>query len=455
MKVFKKPYIPLVAAILCIAFAKAQTETNTSTLLPTLALEEAIGLTLENNYSINIEKKRSKIAEEQFSIGNAGLLPTINLIGNGSYANNNTELTIRTFQEPPAPAIQSFDDSGVATTTLQGVVQADYTVFAGFRGRYQFKVLESQNRISKLQEEATINQTILEVSTLFLEIAKLQRRQELLEKSIAITRDRVRRIEHQKEFGKATGLDVLNVESNLNRDLTQLDQILLAQNNLKRDLNFLIGSEPERQYRVSVIYETKELPEATVIQERIVSGNPQLLLAHEGIQIGDYQIELAKSRLYPQLDVFANYGAFYQENDLQQLAEITNIGYTAGATLRFNIFDGSRIRTAIRTAELEKETTIAQQEQLENRLITDAFTEINRIRILEAQLSRELENLVLFQEAFTRTESRFKNGKATNLDLRDAQTALLNAEITIAELQADLMNAYIVINTITGLTLNK
>lgn len=450
MEALKKSYILWVAAVLCFASAEAQIQPESEFPQVTITLEQAIALTLENNYDIEIEEKFVDIAEEQNSIGNAGLLPTINLIGSGNYTNNNTDLTIRTFQPPPAPATQSFDESGVAATTLQGLIQADYILFAGFRGRYQYKLLESQSNLAQIQRQVTISQTMLQVSTLFLEIVKLQRRQELLEQNIEITRDRIQRIRDQKQFGKATGLDILNAESNLNRDQTRLDQILLTQNNLKRDLNFLIGYKAEQQYRVSVIYTARELPDLLQIQQEILANNPQLLLAQEGIILSDYQIGLAKSRALPQLDVFANYGAFYQENDLQQLAEITNVGYTVGASLRFNIFDGSKTRTAIHTAKLEKETTKIQKARLKDRLIADAVTEVNRINILETQLEREQQNIITFQEAFSRTEEKFRNGKVTNLDIRDAQTALLNAEIVIAELQADITRAYIKLNTLEG-----
>ncbi|MBP2831088.1 TolC family protein [Aquimarina sp. U1-2] len=441
--------IPTALVVLFFAFAKAG-YSQESAIQESLTLEQAMALALENNFSIQIERKQSEIAEEQYSIGNAGLLPSIHLIGSGNYTNNQTDLTIRTFQPPPAPATQSFDESGVAALTAQGVVQADYTVFAGFSGRYRYKILESANQIAHYQQQVTINQTLVQVSTLFLEIAKLQRREELLKQNIEITSDRIQRIQDQKQFGKATGLDVLNAESNLNRDKTLLDQVLLTKNNLIRDLNFVIGYQPEQQYRVSVMYAPQGLQDIPSIQQEILKNNPQLLLAEQGIVTSDYEIGLAKSRTMPQLDVFANYGAFYQENDLQQLAEITNIGYTVGATLRFNIFDGSQTRTAIRSAELQKESIEIEKEQLQSRLLTDAVTEVNRIQILETQLERERVNLITFQEAFTRTEERFKNGKATNLDIRDAQTALLDAEIIIAELQADIMNAYLRLDRLKG-----
>lgn len=420
------------------------------TLMKTLSLEQALTLALENNKSIRIERERVSIAEERESIGNAGLLPTINLIGEANYSNNETDITLRTFQQPPAPATVNFDESGVASTTISGLVQADYTVFAGFSGKYRYRLLKSQNNIAQFQQQAVINQTVQEVSNLFLEIAKLQRREELLLETIKIDTDRISRINDEKQFGQATGLDVLNAQSNLNRDRTQLDEVLLAKNNLKRNLNFFIGYEPERRYRVMVEYRINAITEVDGVKSDVLANNPSLLLVREVVSIAESEIKLARSQELPRLDVFANYGYFNQENDLQQLAEITNLGYAVGGRLTFTIFNGNQTRTAIRTAKLNKETSELQEEQLADRLITDAITELNRMEILKNQLERERLNLRTFEEAYARTEERFKNGQATNLDLRDAQTALLDAQIIISELQVDLMKADITLNTLRG-----
>lgn len=429
---------------------------NTSALLAqqvaleTLSLEQALVLALENNQNIQIEQERVAIADERESAGNAGLLPTINLIGEAIYSNNQQQTTIRTFQEPPAPGTISFDENGVTSTTISGLVQADYTVFAGFSGRYRYQLLKSQHKIAQYQQQAIINQTVQRVSSLFLEIAKLQRREELITETIQIDQDRIDRIKDEKQFGQATGLDVLNAESNLNRDETRLDEVLLAKNNLKRDLNFLIGYQPERRYRVTVNYGISAQTAVETIKSEVLAQNPSLLLAREGVYLAESEINLARSQELPRFDVFANYGYFNQENDVQQLAELTNLGYTVGGRLSFTIFNGNQVKSAVRTARLNKKTIELQELQLADRLITDAITEVNRMEILSNQLAREQANLNTFEEAYQRTEERFRNGKASNLDLRDAQIALLNVQISIAELQADLMKADITLNTLRG-----
>ena len=75
--------------------------------------------------------------------------------------------------------------------------------------------------------------------------------------------------------------------------------------------------------------------------------------------------------------------------------------------------------------------------------------------LLRDQLVREEENIETFRESYSRTEERFYNGKVTSLDLRDAQNALLNAEITISNLKADILKSTLRLEGLKGSLMKK
>ncbi|MEQ9210693.1 MAG: TolC family protein, partial [Pseudomonadales bacterium] len=47
-------------------------------------VEEVVGLALEQNYDIRLERNNLSIAANNNSLGNAGFLPTVELIGNAN-----------------------------------------------------------------------------------------------------------------------------------------------------------------------------------------------------------------------------------------------------------------------------------------------------------------------------------------------------------------------------------
>ena len=413
-----------------------------------LTLEKVIDLALTNNQALQIQRKSVEVATNNVFKGNANMLPTINLIANSEHINNNTEVGIRTFTDNPA--FLNLEDDAAATTTHSVVVQADYQLLGGFSARYQYRLLQDQQNISRYQQEVLINNTILNVSELFLEIAKLQAREELLEENLVIGRDRVTRIEDQFQFGKVSGLDVLRAKTDLNQDQTALDNVLLAKNNLKRDLNFLIGLEPETKHRVSVTYQPPALLSLEELKEEVLAGNPRLKLDQVGIEVAENELKLNQSGLYPSLNAFANYGYLHQENDVQQVAELENIGYTVGLSLRYNIFNGNRTKNNIQNARINIGANKLRKEQTQDQLTAQAIKEQNNLAILQNQLEREEQNLDTFKESFSRTAERYYNGQASSLDLRDAQNALLNAQVTISDVKADILRSSLRLENIKG-----
>ncbi|MEM6720670.1 MAG: TolC family protein [Bacteroidota bacterium] len=413
-----------------------------------LTLEDAIALGLQNNTNLQIVAKETSIAENNVYEGNAGLLPTVNLIGSAEYSNNQNETTIRTFQ--PQPPTITFDENGVENETYRAVIQADYSLLGGFAGTYRFKLLQNQSAIASLQEEATINATVVVITEIFTEIAKLQSREELIQESIAITQKRLDKINDRKQFGQATGLDVLRAQTDLNKEKSALDDVVLAKNNLLKDLNQFIGKETTAMYRVNVNYLLPEMDTLEAITAQVQSNNVELKLAQEGISIANNQIDLAKSAYLPKVNFFANYGYFDQRNDLQQLAETQNLGFTVGASVRFNIFNGRKTKKDIANAKIQLEREELRVKDVESQLNTQTNQTVQTIETLQQQLAREEANLTTFEETFRRTEERYYNGQATTLDLRETQTALLNAKIAITDIKLKLIATTIQLQSLTG-----
>jgi len=89
-----------------------------------LSLEEAIKITLENNYSIQIVKKSAEISSNNISPGNAGMFPKVDLNGNNSSSNNDSKLKLATGLE--------IDKPGNISNSLAGRIELDWTLFDGF-----------------------------------------------------------------------------------------------------------------------------------------------------------------------------------------------------------------------------------------------------------------------------------------------------------------------------------
>lgn len=419
-----------------------------------LSFEQAIDYALLNNRDIEIQRKEVEITENKIDAGEAGLQPRVTLISGADYMNNISDVEIRTFMENPA-AINFNNEPNVETVNINSVIQVDYVIFSGFSGKYRYKILQNAGDLACYQQEVLINNIILVVSDLFFEIAKLQYQEELLQKSLALDSIRLQKVEDRKEFARSSGLDILNAQTNINLDLNTLDEIGLIKNNLILELNFIMGIDPTADYQVSANYLLPSDLEMGSIEQVIEDKNPLLKLLKEDITLSENQLMLNKANLYPQISSFANYGFFWQRNDLQQLAQIQNVGFTVGVSLRYNLFDGKRVKRSIEQATLNNNLSELKFLQAKEELFNNAMIEINSQVNLDTRLQREKENLNTFEENYQRTEERYLVGKSNSLEVREAQLTLLAAQLNIYQMQIDLLKSSLRLESIKGTLVNQ
>jgi len=108
-------------------------------------------------------------------------------------------------------------------------------------------------------------------------------------------------------------------------------------------------------YRVNVNYTLPKNIEATNVIEQVKSNKLAIQLAKQGLVLANNQIGLARSEYLPKMNLFANYGYFDQRNDIQQLAEIQNLGFVEGGSVRLNVFNGGKNRKDVFNAKINVE----------------------------------------------------------------------------------------------------
>ncbi|MEN0006675.1 MAG: TolC family protein [Bacteroidota bacterium] len=407
--------------------------------LPKLVLAEAIQQTIAQNPSIKIQRMETTIAQNNVFKGNAGYLPTINAVAGASYLNSFADVKLRTFQVEPE--FIEIEEAGVETINANIGVEAAYALYDGKSRQHRYALLEGLSALEQAKQEALINDIASNVTQLYLEILKLQNQAAFLRENIENSKARIQKVEDRKQFGKASSLDVLQLQSALNTDEAALDDVILIKDNLIKDLNFLMGQPIEQAFEAVPVVEAIAVPSLDAINTAILTKNPQLILSRNGIQLADYELQLAEAAKQPVVAAFANVGYNYQRNDVQQLARINNAGVTIGLSATYNLFDGGVRKNRIQNAQVSANIERNRLELAKEQLLNQALQERSRLLLLQAQLKREQENLVTFEEAYAKTEDLFLVGKANNLALRDAQLARLNGQLRIDQIKIDLVKA--------------
>lgn len=385
-----------------------------------LTKENAFKQALTNNLGIQIAKNSSEIAENNASVLNSGYLPTLTGNAGTSFGIENSERELRSGETQ--------DVIDAESTQYNASINLNYTLFDGLGRHYNYKVLKEQSGLSELEVRETIETTILQLFSVYYEVARLTENVDVLNEALQISKDRLTRAEYQNEYGQNTGLDILNAEVDVNTDSINLLNTGQLLNNTKRDLNLVMNRDLSTFFSVDTTVSFLPTLKIRGIVNDARENNVVLLQSEKGLLINNYAIRAAKSGYLPSIGLSGSYG--WNKSDTPGgafLLSNTANNLSAGLNLTWNLFDGGRTITQVKNAKINYETQELFKLQVEMQVDRDIRnakeTYQNALFVFNAQEK----NVATNQNNFERTNERYKIGRATSLEFRQAQINLLNA----------------------------
>lgn len=415
-----------------------------------LGKQEVISQMLENNFDIKLAENQVEIAENNQSIWNSGYLPTLTGLAGANY-DLNDRLT-----EPEEGDV--VDQRGIESNRYNASINVGYTLFDGLGRFYSYKSLKEQYDLSQLEARETIENSILQIMSVYYEIARLTENIDVLTETLEISKNRVTRAQYQFEYGQANNLVVLNARVDVNNDSITLLETEQQLKNTKRDLNVLIDREvSENQFEVdTTVNFVSELELESFINEA-EANNVSLLQIDQNLEISDYDIKISKSGYLPSIDLSGSYGWNRDRSAASAFfpgSTTTTDGFGAGVSLSWNIFDGGTTKVQIQNSKIRYESQEIIKEQIESEVERDIANALgnyqNKLFILRVQEENVKTNL----DNFNRSQEQYKLGRITSIEFRQAQINLLDARTSLNLAKYDAKLAELQLLQLTGQLLN-
>lgn len=420
-----------------------------------LTKQQALKIALKNNFGIKIANNNVKIAKNNSSILNSRFLPSAAINSGTDYRRNNQKIV---FTDPSSGNDAERRGDGVITKTYNTSLGINYTLFDGMGRKYNYKQLKETYNLTELQARQTIENTYLQLFTIYFQIARLSENKNNLREALDISQKRLQRAKYQYEYGQATKLEYLNAQVDVNNDSINLITAKQQLSNAKRGLNVILGIDKETSYTVETNVDYSKLINYSGIEQKTLKNNSLLQQNEKNVAISEFNIKVNKASYFPTLNFNASYGLSRTENE--NLVNpfgarlITSNGLNAGLNLSWNIFDGgarkTRVKNAVIALDNQKIALEQQKVTIKNNLKNTWENYNNQLFILKAQE----QNVLTTENNFNRTEERFKLGQITSVEFRQAQINLLNArtalnnakfdakliELQILQLSGDILN---------------
>lgn len=392
-----------------------------------LTLEDAIKIALENNYDIKLSKNDLRIDEANATIGNAGMLPkvTANVVDN-----NSIQYSTQTRQDGTRTELNNAKNNN-----LTYGVGLDWTVFDGFKMFARKSQLDELKKLGDARLKLTIVTKISDVTVTYFDIVQQQQQLAALDSSIVISNQRFNLAQNRYSIGKASKLETLNAQVDLNTDQTALLKQKESLKNSKILLNQLLARDAKTEFNVVNqigVDKTLLLPELT---DLAIKQNPELETQIINRKIAELQLKQVQANRYPTVRVNTGYNFAESQSSLGFTSESYSRGLNYGFSASLNIFDGFNQHRNEKIAKIELENSnIAIEQQtatLKSQLESSYQTYLTNLELMQL----EERNEAIARQNMDITLEKFRIGTITPIEFRTAQLNYINAKARNTNMQ--------------------
>lgn len=392
-----------------------------------LSLEDAVKIALGNNYDIKIADNNSKIDATNNNIANAGMLPSLN----ANFTNNNSQLNTTQTQ---ADGSQRKLDNAKNMNLTYGV-GLEWTIFDGlsmFARKEQLNVLEQQG---KAELQAAILTRISDVYTTYFDLVQQQQVLASIDKAIVISNQRITTAQNRFSIGKASKLEVLNAQVDLNSDLSlQLRQKELIKISKIR-LNELLIRDVQTDFKVANEVTFEQNLDFNELKATAEKQNPQLQAQILTKKVADLNLKQVRGNRYPTVRITSGYNFTRSEASLGFITQSSGQGFVYGVTATIPIFNGFLQNKNEKVAKYQVENAGLLLEQQKLSLNSQLASLFNSYQTNLELVKMEEKNLEIAKQNLDITLAKFKIGTITTIEFRTAQQNFVEAAVRYSNAQ--------------------
>lgn len=407
-------------------------------------LKECISIGLEKNFSLLVARNNETITKNNFTPGNAGYLPAVDLSGRYGGTLNNTTQNLNDGT--------TNSTSGIHNTSATAGLSLGWTIFDGFSVSTTYKMLNELKQLGSLSTQLEVETLISQIIAGYYNFIKQVQTLNNLEYALALSRERLRIDKDRYMLGSSSKLQVLQSQVYLNAD----SSIFSKQGEIVRaaeiNLNELMAVENLGTEFVSAdtIIAVDENLLYEKLYDEMLSGNTSLLIAARNKIVSEYDYKIITSRSYPYLNLSSGYNYTLNTYETGTYKNQTTNGLNYGLTLGLNIFDGFNQRRRISNSNIDMQNKELRYLEVEQGVKADLLTIYNVYSNNLRLIQLEEQNLGTATENLTIALERYMLGNLSGIELREVQKSLLDAKDRLLGIQYQTKLAEISLKILSG-----
>ncbi len=395
-----------------------------------LTVDEAIEIALKNNYDIKVATNDAEIAKINNTLGNAGMLPTMEITGSGNTGVANTYQKLQNGTEN--------NYNSVLSTSLNAGIQLNWTLFDGGKMFVTKSKLNEIESLGDLQFKEKVLSTTYQIVAAYYNVVRQKQLLVSINEVINYNQERVKINQTGFEAGSILKSDWLQWRIDLNVLLENAISQKFAISSAKKDLNVLLARNPDEDFEVNDSISTNYSPEKPELLNKLSSANMNILMLQKQVDISRLSLKENQRNYFPIINLKGGYYVGQNENSKGSTLSSNSFGPEVGGTISIPLYSAGENKRKMSTAKYELSSAETDLQQVKLQLTTDlenAFTEMeNQKKLLEI----ETENNELAKENLEISLQRLRLGQTTSLEVRLVQSDYVQAATRLIDFQYNL-----------------
>ena len=411
-----------------------------------IRLADCISQALGKNPALQISQAKVDAAEARSSEVTTALLPQLKFNGRISELSS-VDNTIALSLPLPPPVGQISTKMNLFPSITENYsmrLTLQQPIFTGF------KLMRSQE-MAKLNataahEDLTKDQSdlVLNVITAYWTLYRSVKVEEVIRQSVEQMLEHLKDINNLEKQGLATGADVMKVQAQVSdvkvKHIEARNAIRLAM----MALNSIIGNSldiqvmPSDTPKVFLARDNALINEdLKVLQQNAYEHRAEMRSMKLRQEMNRAGLSAAKGGWYPQLFFVANYDYSRPNQRIIPPKDRWDGTWDLGVTFQWNLWDWYATGYQTTQSEASLRQTEAGAVQLKDAVTLEVAQQYFNVQKAMEQVDVASDGVMQAQESFRMTSEKFKNGVASNTELLDAETVLLQAKLTHTQAEVE------------------
>jgi len=399
------------------------------------SLQQLIDSTIVNNYDMQTAVKNIEAAQLIVKQSKLGYLPEAKLQATGAI-NRPSDNSLNGLS-----LSQFLGKSYVEDYTISAVLSWEADIWGKIKNQ-KARALAEYLQTTEAKKAIQTN-LVAAVAKGYYNLLMLDEQVAIAKKNLLLNDSTLNIIKLQYNAGQVTALAVQQSEAQrlvAAQLVPQLEQEIAIQENALSVLASVAPAAIKRNNNLKNIEFAQNI--SAGVPSTLLSNRPDVKANELALTVANANTAIAKAAMYPSLTITAAGGinAFKASNWFNIPASLFA---TATGGITQPLFQRKQLRTQYELSKVEREKSVIQFRQSVLNAVGEVSDALVKNEKLKEQESIAVNRTSTLQQATGNADLLFKNGMATYLEVITAQSNVLQAELELAVLKKDQLNAVV------------